>query len=132
VRIPSFQKEFLDNSSGGSFTHRSTEESWELLDLISENTCNWDLDKGNVISVDYGYDCVENFYTADIFNELSNLYSLDSHVLLEVGKYFAKHIDVPKDGFIEYVKPIRYPAIMPTPASKLVLSIKDARTNDFI
>jgi hypothetical protein len=86
VRIPSFQKEFLDNSSGGSFTHRSTEESWELLDLISENTCNWDLDKGNVISVDYGYDCVENFYTADIFNELSNLLTrVDSTNVLDEG-----------------------------------------------
>jgi hypothetical protein len=34
---------------------------------------------------------------------------------LEVVKYFAKHIAVPKEGFIEYVKPMRYPAIMPAP-----------------
>ena len=48
MRAPSFQKDFLDNSSGRSFTHKSAEEAWELLDLISENTGNWDLDKGNV------------------------------------------------------------------------------------
>jgi hypothetical protein len=34
---------------------------------ISENTGNWDLDKGNVISIDYGYDCVKEIYTYDIF-----------------------------------------------------------------
>jgi hypothetical protein len=136
VRIPSFQKDFLDNSSGGSFTHKSIEEAWELIDLISENTGNWDLDKGNVICLDYGYDCVKNFYTSDTFEELSNLYSLDSHVLLEGVKSFAKHIVVPKEGFIEYVKPMRYPTIMPAhipmPKEKKFLSIKANGTNDFI
>jgi hypothetical protein len=34
---------------------------------------------------------------------------------LEVVKSFAKHIVVPKEGFIEYVKPMRYPAIMLAP-----------------
>jgi hypothetical protein len=63
VRIPSFQNDLLDNLSGGSFTHKTTEQAWELLNLISENTSNWDFDKGNVMSVDYGYDCVKNFYT---------------------------------------------------------------------
>jgi hypothetical protein len=40
VRIPSFQQDFLENSFGGSFTHKSNEEALELLDLISENTDN--------------------------------------------------------------------------------------------
>jgi hypothetical protein len=55
-------------------------------------------------------------------------YSLNSHILLEVVKYFAKKFVVPKEGFIEYVKPMRYPAIMPAhvlaPPPKPVLSIK--------
>jgi hypothetical protein len=57
-----------------------------------------------VISVDYGYDCVKKFYSCDIFEELSKLYGLDSHVLLEVVKSLAKHIVVPKEGFVKYVK----------------------------
>jgi hypothetical protein len=131
VGAPSFQKDFLDNSSGGSFTHKSAEEAWALLDLISENTGNWDLDKGNVAYLDYGYECVKNFYTSPAFEELSNLYGLDSHVLVEVVKSFAKHISVPKEGFIEYVKPMKYPAIMPAPVKKVkpVLSIK---ANDYV
>jgi hypothetical protein len=58
---------------------------------------------------------VKNLYTSDAFKKLSNLYSLYSHFLLEVVKSFAKHISVPKEGYIEYVKPMRYPTIMPAP-----------------
>jgi hypothetical protein len=65
VRLPSFQKDFLDNSSGGSFTNRRTEDAWGLLDLVSENTNNWD----HIITIDYGYDCVKNFM---ILMSLSN------------------------------------------------------------
>jgi hypothetical protein len=107
VRLPSFHKDFLDNSSGGSFTNGRTEDAWRLLDLVSENTNNWDLDKGKIITIDYGYDCVKNFYASNVFKELSILYSIDSHVLLEVVKSFAKHVALPKEGFIEYVKPMK-------------------------
>jgi hypothetical protein len=136
ARIPSFQKDFLDNSFRGSFTHRRTEDAWVLLDLISENIGNWDLNKGNIITIDYGYDCVNNFYAFDIFEELSNLYSLDSHVLLEVVNAFAKHISVHKEGFIEYVIPMKYPALLPAHVhvhvGKPVLSIEAAKINYFV
>jgi hypothetical protein len=79
---------------------------------------------------------VKNFYATNIFEQLSKLYSLDSHVLLEVVKAFAKHIAVPKEGFIEYVKPMKYPAIMPAhvhaPIAKHVLSIEAVEVNDFV
>jgi hypothetical protein len=53
VRLLSFHKDFLDNSSGGSFTSRRADDAWGLLDLVSENTDNWDLDKGKFITIDY-------------------------------------------------------------------------------
>jgi hypothetical protein len=40
VRLLSFHKDFLDNSSGGSFTSRRADDAWRLLDLVSENTHN--------------------------------------------------------------------------------------------
>jgi hypothetical protein len=136
VRLPSFQKDFLDNSSGGSFTNRITEDAWGLLNLVSENRSNWDLDKGIIITIDYGYDCVKNFYASDVFEKLSNLYSIDSHVLLEVVKSFAKHVALPKEGFIEYVKPMKYHAIMPAranaPMARPILSIEVVKTDDFV
>jgi hypothetical protein len=126
----------LDNSSGASFTSRRANDAWGLLDLVSENTDNWDLDKGKIITIHYGYDCVKNFYTSNVFGELSSLYSIDSHVLLEVVKTFAKHIALPKVGFIEYVKPMKYPAIMVAcinaPKVSPVLAIKAAEINDFV
>jgi hypothetical protein len=122
----------LDNSSRGSFTNRRAEYAWGLLDLVSENTNNWGLDKGKIITRDYG----KNFYASDVFEELSSLYSIDSHVLLEVVKSFAKHVALPKEGLIEYVKPMKYPAIMPAhihaPNTSPVLTIKAAETNDFV
>jgi hypothetical protein len=126
----------LDNSSGGSFTGRRADDAWELMDLTSENTDYWDLDKCKVITIDYGYDCVKNFYASNIFGELSKSYSINSHVLLDVVKAFAKHISLPKVGFIEYVKTMKYPAIMPAhvkaPEVSPALAIKAAETNDFV
>jgi hypothetical protein len=63
-----------------------------LLNLVSEKISNWDLDKGNIITIYYGYDCVKNFYASNVFEQLRNLYSIDSHVLLEAVKSFAKHV----------------------------------------
>jgi hypothetical protein len=135
-RLLSFHKDFFDNSSRGIFTNRRVEDAWGLFDLVSENTDNWDLDKGKIITIDYGYDCVKNFYTSNVFGELSRLYSINSHVLLEVVKSFAKHVALPKEGLIEYVKPIKYPTIMPTrihaPNASPVLAIKAPETNDFV
>jgi hypothetical protein len=64
VRLPQYQKDFLDNSSGGSFTHKSDEEAWDLLNTISENTDNWDFNKGNKARLEYEYSCVDNFSTS--------------------------------------------------------------------
>jgi hypothetical protein len=78
----------------------------------------------------------EDFYTSTIFGELTRLSIIDSHVLLEVVKSFAKHVALPKEGLIEYVKPKKYPAIMATrihaPNASPVLAIKVAETNDFV
>jgi hypothetical protein len=40
------------------------EEAWDLLNTISENTDNWDFEKGNKARLEYEYSCVENFSTS--------------------------------------------------------------------
>jgi hypothetical protein len=67
VRLPKQQKEFLDNSSGGSFTNNYEEEALNLLETIYENTGNWDLDKANEPRLEYEYSGVENFSTSTFF-----------------------------------------------------------------
>ena len=92
ARFPRSHKDFLDNSSGGSFAHNITEDAWDLLDKISENTDNWDLDKGNIPGFEYEYTCVEKFHSSPLFSKLSDKFSLDSHVLVEIDKAFATHV----------------------------------------
>jgi hypothetical protein len=76
VRFPQWNKDFLDNSSGRTSTHKSNDEAWSLLDKISENTDNWNLDKGKKssweyffegTSLEYEYTCVENLYYFILF-----------------------------------------------------------------
>jgi hypothetical protein len=113
VRLPKQQKEFLDNSSGGSFTNNYEEEAWNLLETISENTGNWDLDKGNEPRLECEYSCVENFSTSTLFEHLSDKFCLDPYVLVEIAKYFASHIGVPKSGFEIYVEPVKHSIVVP-------------------
>jgi hypothetical protein len=77
------------------------------LDTISKNIDAWDLDKGNEPCFEYEYSCVENFSTTILFEELSNRFGLNPHVLVEVTKYFANHLNVPKRGFKVYVEPFK-------------------------
>ena len=100
------QKESLDNSSGGCFTNNTEEEARNLLETIAENTCHWDLDKGNEPYLDYGYSCVENFSPSILFKNLSDNFGIDPYVIIEIAKTFADHIGVPKSGFEVYVEPI--------------------------
>jgi hypothetical protein len=111
----------LDNSSRGSFTHKSIEEAWGLLDKISENTNNWDLDKGNKSCLEYEYTCVENFHTSPLFVELSNKFGLDSLVLIEIAKAFASHVSLPKEGFTEYVEPVKSIVVAPKSVKQVAI-----------
>jgi hypothetical protein len=70
------------------------------LDNIANNFDAWDLDIGNKPRFQYEYSCVENFSTTILFEELSNRFGLDPHVLVEVTKSFANHLNVPKKGFM--------------------------------
>lgn len=42
-----------------------------------------------------------------MFEELKNRFGLDPHVLVEVTKSFANHLNVPKKGFNVYVEPLK-------------------------
>jgi hypothetical protein len=113
VRLPKEQKQFLDNSSGGSFTNNYEEEAWNLLETISENTGNWDLDKGTKPRLEYEYFCVENFSTSTLFEHLSDKFGLDPYVLVVIAKSFAGQIGVPKSGFEVYVEPAKHSIVVP-------------------
>ena len=107
------------------------DEAWNLLDTISENTDNWDLDKGNEPHLEYEYACVENFSTSVLFEELGDRFGLDPYVLVEVAKSFANHIAVPKEGFIEYVEPVKHSIVMPK-IMKQVNTVSSAEAKEYV
>jgi ribosomal protein S15P/S13E len=96
VRLPQHHRDFLYNSYEGNFTNITQQEARDLLDTIANNIVACDLDKGNKSRFQYEYACVENFSTTVLFEELNNRFCVDPHVLVEVTKYFANHLNVPK------------------------------------
>jgi hypothetical protein len=129
VRLPKQQKEFLDNSSGGSFTN-NYEEAWNLLETISENTGTWDLDKGNKPHLEYEYFRVE-FSTSTLFEHLSEKFGLDPYVLVEIAKSFAGHNGVPKSGFEFHVEPVKHSIVVPK-VIKQVDQVSCAKIEEYI
>jgi hypothetical protein len=43
-----------------------------------------------------------------LFEELKNRFGLDPHILVEVSKSFANHLNVPKKGFKVYTEPLKH------------------------
>ena len=131
MRLSRKNKEFLDNSSGGSFTNNTEEEAWNLLETIAENTGHWDLDKGNEPYLDYQYSCVENFSTSILFKNLSDNFGLDPYVLIEIAKSFASHIGVPKSGFEVYVEPVKQSIVIPK-VIKQIEPVSSVRIEEYV
>jgi hypothetical protein len=46
-------KDYLDASCFGSFTHMEEDAKWKLLDRIQENAEGWENDKGRKSSINY-------------------------------------------------------------------------------
>jgi hypothetical protein len=101
------------------------------LETISENTGNWDLDKGNKLYLEYEYSCVENFSTSTVFEHLSDKFGLDPYVLVEIAKSFHGHIGVPKSGFEVYVEPVKYSIVVPK-VSKQVDQVSSIMIKEYI
>ena len=129
VRLPEHHITFLDNSSRGSFTNKTAKEAAELLDIISQNTEAWDLDKGNIPGLDYEYSAVESFVASILFADLRKRFGVDIHVLIEVAKSFASHMNIPKGGFTAIPNPPIKPACVPK-VVKLVHQVSSPRIEE--
>jgi hypothetical protein len=89
------EKEFLDASCFGSFTHMKEDAKWKLLDRIQENAEGWDNDKGRKSGVNYDYECIKAFMGTDDFHNVSTAYGLDSQILANCFKAFDSYLNVP-------------------------------------
>jgi hypothetical protein len=96
ARLTLHDKEFLDASCFGSFTHMKGEAKWDLLDRFQENVEGWENDKDRKSSINYDYERIKAFIETDDFHNVSTVYGLDSQILANCFKAFASYLDVPK------------------------------------
>jgi hypothetical protein len=81
ARLTLHDKDLLDASCFGSFTHMKGEAKWDLLDHIQENAEGWENNKGRKSGINYDYECIKAFMGTDDFHNVSTVYGLDSQIL---------------------------------------------------
>jgi hypothetical protein len=114
------EKEFLDASYFGSFTHMKEDAKWKLLDHIQENAEGWENDKGRKSGINYDYECIKAFMGTDDFHNVSTAYGLDSQILANCFKAFASYLDVPKNDWNKYHPPYKdYISHIPATATEV-------------
>jgi hypothetical protein len=98
-------KDLLDASCFGSFTHMKGEAKWDLLDCIQENTEGWENEKGRKSGINYDYECIKAFMGTDDFHDASTVYGIDPQILANCFKDFASYLNVPKKDWNKYHAP---------------------------
>jgi hypothetical protein len=78
ARLALHDKDLLDASRFGSFTHMKGEAKWDLLDRIQANAEGWENDKGRRSGINYDYECIKTFVGTNDFHNVSTVYGLDS------------------------------------------------------
>jgi hypothetical protein len=94
-------KDYLDASCFGSFTHMKEDAKWKLLDRIQENAEGWENDKGRKSGINYDYECL----FASIYSE-SLIKTTHQHLLLLVGfdtLIYRKYYDTPPILVVHHV-----------------------------
>jgi hypothetical protein len=102
ARLTLHDKDLLDASYFGSFTHMKGEAKWDLLDRIQENAEGWEKNKGRKSGINYDFECIKDFMGTDDFHNISTVYGLDSQILANYFKAFASYLDVPKKDWNKY------------------------------
>src|SRR4051812_13681398 len=95
----------LDASSSGVFQTRSVEERWDLIERFQKNTEDWEIHKGIESVINYEHDYIESYVKNDYFNTFCSKIGLDSHLMIDLCKNFASHIDSSKEEKDQYHKP---------------------------
>jgi hypothetical protein len=107
ARLALHDKDYLDASCFGSFTHIKEDAKWNLLDHIQKNAEGWENDKGRRSGINYDYECIKTFMGTDDFHNVSTAYGIDSQILANCFKAFASYLDVPKKDWTKYHAPYK-------------------------
>ena len=107
ARLSLHDKDLLDASCAGSFTHMKEEAKWDLLDRIQDNTEAWENDKGRKSGINYDYECIKSFMGTNDFHDINNEFGLDSQSISNYFKSFASYIEIPKKKWNKYHAPYK-------------------------
>ena len=77
-----------DSSSTGSFTKKTIEFRWDLLERIKRNSEDWDLNEGKESGITPKFDRVKSFMDTDAFHKFSDKYGLDSKIVASFVNHF--------------------------------------------
>jgi hypothetical protein len=61
----------LYTSCVGSFIKKTIEFRWDLLEIIKNNSEDWELDEGKELGIKLEFDCVRSFMNTDAFQKFS-------------------------------------------------------------
>ena len=80
ARLSHNDRSMLVTSYTGSFMKKDIEFKWDLLEIIKQNSKDWELDEGKESGIKLKYDCVKYFMDTDAFQKFSTKYGLDSEI----------------------------------------------------
>ena len=113
ARLSRNDQSMLDTSCTGSFTKKTIEFKWDLLERPKRNSEDWELDEGKESCINLKFDCVKSFMDADPFRQFSTKYGLESEIVASFCESFATHVDLPKEKWFKYHPPIEVKAVEP-------------------
>ena len=107
ARLSRQDKDMLDASSNGSFTNKSIEARWDLIERIQRNTEDWEIDKGNDPTINYEHDCIETCVKTDYFNTFCAKIGLDSRLQIVFRQNCVSHVNVSREQKGQYHQPFK-------------------------
>jgi hypothetical protein len=106
ARLSHNDQSMLDTSSTDSFTKKTIEFKWDLLERSKHKSKDWGIDKGKESGINLEFDCVKSFVETDAFHKISTKYGLDSEIVATFCESFAAHVDLPKEKWFKCHPPI--------------------------
>ena len=125
ARLSDKDRTMLDTSCAGSFTTKTIEFKWDLLERIKRNSEDWGSDDGKESGMTPMFDCVKSFMDTDAFRGFSAKYGLDSEIVASFCESFATYVDLPKEKWFKYHPPIEVKVAAPIKVEENIITYND-------
>jgi len=125
ARLSLNNRTMLDTSCNGSFTMKTIEFKWDLLERIKCSSEDWDSDDGKESGMTPKFDCVKSCMDTDAFRGFNTKYGLDSEIVASFCESFASHVDLPKETWFKYNPPTKVKVVAPITVEEKTITYND-------